>query len=1214
VWILYSDIVDCRAGRGAAFGRGVVSIGCHVTGCTAVDASCTLAYRSYNHYNDVYEGNGAGSGGLLSHASGCAALNCTFIGNNSDTAYGAAASEKGWVFNCALIANRYEAATAARCVVSNCVTTFGETLYATTPGCVGGVSKYQVYSPVAGDFQPVAGSALIGAGSKDAIADWGANWVPSDYIGLDFYGNPRPYGAGDSVDVGAVQSSANPPTFGCGRVYLNSTSTAATFGGKTYRAKTETYGTSWIGLAEHPLAQIRFTCDRTAGEAVYAYEVIGYEPSMAQKFSVNMYPDSRTDEGVYINPPNGDIPTYSVSARKATDIKWADPTRDDYSGADGSESNPYETLQEAVNAVAANGVVYAKPGVYDKGVTIVPINVANDGQDTNSTPNRVYIDKEIRVASTGGAAVTTIEGAHDDSATGAYDGCGPQAVRCVLAKQDVKCAVQGFTFKDGATDGDLANRGRWDKNSQGQPRFNKSDDIQRGNFGGGGFRAANWNAREAGVVTDSIFTNCTAYWGGAVYGGIAQRCLFVGNTAVSNDPGSVNAPLGVALNAVLLGCLVRDNFVGKNSIVTASDARFTTLYKQTYNGANYVSHIGEDTSPKADTACVDAAHGDFRLRSTTGMMKKTCPKNESRFVRFSTSDISGRPVLFYDKDNCAAGAVQDAALYFVTGTDFGSGYTSSKPDGYLNPGESLTITATGTRPVAGYQIGGSVADPIVTNTTDRSFTFTAPPVSGKVYKDYDIFRFKVRYAQNVSWYVDPAKSDDNDGSTPETARKTLAGAMGLELFSGDTVWAAPGVYEEGTMIQSSNIMSGKIVNQSRVVIPEGVTLRASSSAADTFIKGWKDPASPSYSSAKYFGCGPNAVRGVTMYGNAKLIGFTVCDCATDWNNPAVNENNYGAGVFCKDNTAVIEDCVITNCHARYAAGAYKGSFSRCKFIRCGASSTLGGVTNGEYRDCYFNQCFDQVIGYASVIENCTIGPDCTLWHGTSAMGHLFAGSCRLKNCTVLSPQTGTDTGIAFENCRLLKDLESKITPAEGSSANAFLTKAEMMTDAEGRPQFGSPLIDAGDGSLLVGATADGDVDGGQRIYNGAVDIGCYEYDWRPQYAQDLKHRRITVTAATPNVVETVNKNVLLTDGQELAIAWPGRGARYRANFTLTGTGTLTIRDGAGATLATYTAAGDQSYTVEESDAATRLTFAYAGDGDVTLGTFMSDAGLKLIIR
>lgn len=340
VWILYSDIVDCRAGRGAAFGRGVVSIGCHVTGCTAVDTSCTLAYRSYNHYNDVYEGNGAGSGGLLSHASGCAALNCTFIGNNSDTAYGAAASERCWVFNCALIANRYEAAAATRCVVSNCVTTFGETLYATTPGCVGGVSKYQVYSPVAGDFQPVAGSALIGAGSKDAIADWGAKWVPSDYIALDFYGNPRPYGAGDSVDVGAVQSSANPPAFGCGRICLDNTCTAATFGGRTYRAKTATYGTSWLGLAAHPLVQIRFTCDRAAGEAVYAYEVIGYDSAMTQKFSVNMYPDSRTDEGVYINPPNGDIPTYSVAAKKATDIKWADPTRDDYSGADGSEAKP----------------------------------------------------------------------------------------------------------------------------------------------------------------------------------------------------------------------------------------------------------------------------------------------------------------------------------------------------------------------------------------------------------------------------------------------------------------------------------------------------------------------------------------------------------------------------------------------------------------------------------------------------------------------------------------------------------------------------------------------------------------------------------------------------------------------------------------------------------------------------------------------------------
>ena len=161
---------------------------------------------------------------------------------------------------------------------------------------------------------------------------------------------------------------------------------------------------------------------------------------------------------------------------------------------------------------------------------------------------------------------------------------------------------------------------------------------------------------------------------------------------------------------------------------------------------------------------------------------------------------------------------------------------------------------------------------------------------------------------------------------------------------------------------------------------------------------------------------------------------------------------------------------------------------------------------------------------------------------------------------------------------------------------------------------GSPAIDAGCSPdvAVIGA----DVDGGQRIYNSVVDIGCCEYDWRAQYARDLKARRIVVTSASPNVAETAEGNVRLTDGCELALDWPSRtsSGRYEVNLTLVGSGILTIKDASGQTLVTYDTAGEKHYEIPDPDANTALSFAYAGTGSATLGQFRNGMGMMIFVR
>ena len=83
-----------------------------------------------------------------------------------------------------------------------------------------------------------------------------------------------------------------------------------------------------------------------------------------------------------------------------------------------------------------------------------------------------------------------------------------------------------------------------------------------------------------------------------------------------------------------------------------------------------------------------------------------------------------------------------------------------------------------------------------------------------------------------------------------------------------------------------------------------------------------------------------------------------------------------------------------------------------------------------------------------------------------------------------------------------------------------LIVAESCVDADLRPVKGSVLINAGDDSVFVnnvGFIGDTVVDGGQRVYNGRVDIGAYEYDWRADFAAAIGGG-VTVSQASPKVV------------------------------------------------------------------------------------------------
>lgn len=1245
-YVINCIIEDCRSYAGAAIMRAM-PINCLFRRNLCIESG-HVSYRLYSAYNCIFADNGPQIGTARDYvhrnSASVGLLNCTYINNNCDTLTGPSKTEVAKVYNCAFLGNAQESsASAATMFTTNCVTDKTSGQRAAGPGCKGGVIICQTVSSLDGDYRPVAGRDLVGAGSRDVL-EWGKIWVPEEFIYADHYGNPRPFGLLDpDIDVGAVQSTvAGGVVMESGGVGLGQGVTLTTDNDDTYTGAYAGYG--WKGWVKCPSKSVRFSYTPAKDTAIFAYNTYGVKYKSGVVLNKYQYPELKSDNGIYFDAPTyGALSWLRVTAITTTSIKYADANFSDYSKADGSAQYPYETIQEAVDASESYGVVVVKPGTYNKGKTIAPIDIANDGQDTNSTPNRVYINKHLRVYSTGGASKTIIEGAKDTSASGAYLGCGPNAVRCVLAIYYVNCAVQGFTLRNGATDGDLGNRGRYDKNPKtGEPRWNSSDNVARGNFGGGGFRGdirISGNYPSLAHITDCIVTGCTAYFGGAIYGGIAQRCLFYGNSAVHHDtskggdPGATSAaPCGIIFGSTLRSCIVRDNSIAvSSSIIVYTRAHFTTAYKQAIGDfcPKYYSFLNDISIPTVAVGCADPANGDFRLKSGSPAMHMPALPNETDYWNSIGSDYYGNPVL-HDPDNynyVMMGAVQDVAFCIDTVPASGSGSTATKT--VLSPGEKTTVEAVGSnRPFQGFQVGDEFI-----GQEEQSYTFTAPAFDYRTY--LAAYNYPVKPVYDTHLYVDAVDGDDsNDGWYKATPVRTLSCAMGKRgVTKGDTVHCAPGVYNEGSMKRTNPFNGGNasdISISARVVIPAGVTLVADGSAEETIIEGYKQPGGPSYTFKPEWGMGPEAMRCVEMYAGSTLKGFTLRNGATDWTTAAtsayVAENCYSAGVMCQSGGATVINCVIDYCHSRFYGGSINGIFIGCKFTQCVGTSNGGAGGFGKYYSCYFDKCFDRVVVSPYAFENCTIDRNCLLYDQSgNYMSQLIEprDGVPIVNSVILSQVSGkTTTSYISKNCVWLN--QKCYTFLEGSVNNSSISYSQSakLLNEDGTPAFyeGSLLIDRGD-SALVSSVNTVDIVGTQRIYNRNVDIGAGEYNWLPTFTELLVARKgATIDYASPGTAISEDTKLLVTDGN-VAIVWPsGRtGLSSVVDFEVIGLGKMVVKVN-GAVKGEYVAEeGVRRLKLDLSNSA-RIEIAYerAEDDDDTAGALLSAStdkgGMSVILR
>ena len=208
-------------------------------------------------------------------------------------------------------------------------------------------------------------------------------------------------------------------------------------------------------------------------------------------------------------------------------------------------------------------------------------------------------------------------------------------------------------------------------------------------------------------------------------------------------------------------------------------------------------------------------------------------------------------------------------------------------------------------------------------------------------------------ANAMEWYVNDATGNDSgDGMTPETAKKHIQAAVDLAA-AGDTVYVAPGVYDDGD-VQCSLDSSPA----ARVVITNKINLVATGARGSTVISG------------------ADTVRGIYVYNQTQaagtiIRGFTICNCRIT---ASSGDNGIGAGAVIPSSYLV--DCIVSNnVSAAYRGGGCRhGVAIRCLF----ANNYSAKYGSAAYQTSFLNSVIvfqrgaHSLFGYVYNAINCTI--------------------------------------------------------------------------------------------------------------------------------------------------------------------------------------------------------------------------------------------------
>ena len=877
--------------------------------------------------------------------------------------------------------------------------------------------------------------------------------------------------------------------------------------------------------------------------------------------------DDHADDWVWERVVSGPASSIRVEAVYPTTKAWyVDPVKGN-DGNDGrTKTRAVRTLVAAAKLVGTTSTtrfqpkvntIYLAEGTYAEGI------YTNAGAYA-----RGYVPNHTRLVGLGDRAKTIILGAKSDTpdagdATALAAGCGPGAVRCLY--MGIDSFVRGVTLTGGRS-----------------PKGGSS-----GALIGYGYSSGCW-------MIDCIATNnyCDKRGGVSQGGPSALRCYFADNfaptagSAIESSPvvncvfNQSSPPLNVAsdYNCTFVQCSGR-NKVSYEALLFSTDSYsqiFTnSILRYAYQssskgdeatltnvGATGVVHAA-DYTPLVGSLAIDYGRDGYLERMASFKASLSDPFNDLDF----TIDYNGRPRVIGER-------VDVGACEYDWRTDPPKGLAlvlTDRGDGTTEVAVSRNFTSA--KPAVGFSLGEETVmfDELDGKTWTK--TFATDDLQGLM--------LKAVYNENpTDWYVDAVNGDDaNPGYLPDCPKHTLTGIVAC-ASSGHIVHAAPGVYREGAKKNGDT--------WTRVIIPAGVGLVAEGDG-EHVIEG--------VISKELGHSGPDSVRCVYCGTGAWVKGFTIRNGST-----RVGSNVYGdTGGGIIYGTAI--DCVITNCYAVRGGGSSGATLIRCIlkdcYVETGATNANGNAANTTAPAMEGGKAFDSWITGETLnvteVRNCRCEH---LWHNS--------GYVRAYNSVV----TRGYGGIALTNCVMSEWRDSFIRD------DGTVTGKTIAFDANCRPVAGQTLaIDRGKAEYYVYPAAFAheqgvaDIAGGQRVYNGAIDIGPGEYDWRGDFAKKLR-RGVSVETASANVTTNAVAGLDLKDGEMLEFTCTAK-TDGKVSFRVTGAGTVTVTYG-----------GEPLEPVEgvysvRMDAGTSEVFAvsYAGEGVATVNdVVLPHLGSLLLIR
>ena len=656
---------------------------------------------------------------------------------------------------------------------------------------------------------------------------------------------------------------------------------------------------------------------------------------------------------VRVRAVNADHEAEATNVVSLLDTVYVSPTGND--AAPGTNwATAKATLQAGVDACMPSGaVVRATNGVYAAGGRAV----------VGTMTNRLVLDRPVTVIGVGGARSTVILGQPSPQGGGAGDG----AIRCVWMTNGA--ALVGFTLSNGFT--------RIASNAPAET------------CGG-----AVWCATPSCVVSQCVIEGNAAYAdGGGVLGGMLAECVVRFNTAQRGGGIASNTAAncliarnvaggdgGGAMAARLTHCSVLANRAATAGGMSWGVATNCIVYFNTAGGRD----VNYSSSSLIASCMWPLFWGQSNIDADPGLagvgnphLMPGSPCIDAGLTPLSTGalDLDGEPRLQgaavdIGCDEFGASVPTDAplasilALWTEIATDYGMDFQADTWGQVSFLGWDFGDGAS-TSGVAG--VTHAFAEP-----GTYEVRLVASNLAGMA---SSIVTVRVERAER---FVSPSGDDLAPGTNWATAKATIQGGVDACSLPGTFVWVTNGTYVAGGRTVGASMTN-------RVAVDRPVRVFSVGGPAETFIVGAR-------SAGAADGCSTDSVRCVWMTNGAWIAGFTLSNGFSSADAVNTNERS-GGGVWCANRSAVLSNCVIRNCGARFSGGgAFMGSLANCEISGCVATNG-GGAVDARLDGClaWSNRADYGAGAYASDSSNSVFRWNAARIQGGGVRGGLHEG-------------------------------------------------------------------------------------------------------------------------------------------------------------------------------------------------------------------------------